>query len=722
MVSDSQTGSQLRLRVVGVGGDQIAPGTVRVSPSDLHRLGAALGDVVAVNGERRTYARVMRTYARDPGHGLVYLSLSVSENSGAGPGMQVALDRVDAEFARQVRFRVLGGGIHPVADDLRQILLGLAITAEDTVTVDAASGLGGDVSLRVEATEPDGPAIITTETEMILQAARPAGATAGPTYADVGGLGPQLERIREVVELPLRHPEIFEHLGIGAPRGILLHGPPGTGKTLIARAIAAQTSAHFLHVSGPEIIHRYYGDSEAHLRQIFEEARKQAPTIVFFDELDAIAPKREDVAGEVEKRVVAQLMALLDGLDSRGQVIVLAATNVPDALDPALRRPGRFDRELAIPVPDAAGRAEILRVHTRRMPLANDVDLDQLAAETPGYVGADLEALCREAALCALHVAWQGDGTHLESLAPEQLRSLTVSAADFALARTRLQPSTTREWGSPPSVRGWDAVAGLAAVKQELREAVEWPLREAEALSHFSLPAVHALLLCGPPGTGKSLLARTVARATGANLLEVPGARVLSKWVGESEKAIGDIFRQARRAAPSVVVFDDIETLAPNRASGHMSDSAGRLTGQIAAEIARLDASSSVLVLATTARPDLLDPALLGPGRFERQIVIPLPDAVDRLAILQLHASDRPLAASVDLALVARATEGLSGAALAALLDDAAREAMRDYLAGNRPLARRQILWRHVLAAADRQGIQLSGHRAKSAGGPAAGR
>ena len=704
MISDSEAGSQLRLRVVGVGGEQVAPGTIRVAPTDLHRLGAALGDVVAVTGERRTYARVMRTYARDPGHGLVYLSAVVGENANTQAGAQVLIDRVEASFATSAELLVARAASRPNVADLSQLLLGLPVTTGDTVKLEAGSGVGEDLTFSVLGTEPDGPVVLTTETELIIRQS-PAAAETRPRYTDIGGLGPQLARIREVVELRLLHPEIFERLGIGAPRGILLHGPPGCGKTLIARAVAHQTSAHFVQISGPEVIHRYYGDSEAHLRQIFEEARQKAPTIIFLDEIDAIAPKREDVTGEVEKRVVAQLMALLDGLDSRGQVIVLAATNLPDNLDPALRRPGRFDRELAIPAPDTTGRLEILRIHTRRMPLGVDVDLDRLAGLTPGYVGADLEALCREAALSALHRSLEGLDPGPESLSDDLLATILVTWADFQSALDRTQPSAIREWGTRHPESGWDAVGGLETVKRDLREAVEWPLYQAEALRHFGMPLTRAVLLTGPPGTGKSLLARTAARATGANLIAIQGPQVLSKWVGESERAIRDIFRRARLAAPSIVLLDDLDALAPNRASLTGSQTADRVVGQLLAELDKLDPRGGVLVIGASNRPDLLDPALLGPGRFERQIVIPLPDVADRRAILAIHTRDKPLDRRVDLDRLAQVTEGLSGAHLAALVQEAARAALREFLGGRRKLSRQRITRRHFQAAAADLGL-----------------
>ncbi|ADV61020.1 AAA family ATPase, CDC48 subfamily [Isosphaera pallida ATCC 43644] len=502
-------------------------------------------------------------------------------------------------------------------------------------------------------------------------------------YEDVGGLKRELNRIRELIELPLRHPEVFQRLGIDPPQGVLLHGPPGCGKTLIARAVAAESDAAFFAVNGPEIVHKFYGESEAHLRRIFDEAARSAPSIIFLDEIDAIAPKRENAVGEVEKRIVAQLLALMDGMNRRGRVLVLAATNLPNNLDPALRRPGRFDREIALPIPDREGRRDILDVHTRGMPLDDDVDLDQLAAITHGFVGADLEALCREAAMVRLRRLMPAIDFDSGALPYNQLKTLKIGMEDFQLALRDIEPSAIREvFVEVPEV-SWADVGGLAEVRQRLIEAVEWPLRHPDLFASFQARPPRGILLHGPPGCGKTLIAKAIARESQANFIPVKGPALLSKYVGDSEKAVREVFRKARQAAPCILFFDEIDALVPTRGEGGGSDSqvAERVVGQFLAELDGIEDLGGVLVLAATNRVDRIDPALRRPGRFDLIVEVPAPNRDDRRAILAIGLRDMPLDPAVSLDELAEVSEGLTGADLRAVCHEAARRVIRRIVA-----------------------------------------
>jgi transitional endoplasmic reticulum ATPase len=609
------------------------------------------------------------------------------ENAGAAVDQNVEVVRAEARPAQRVVLEPLG--IMPGERDLKYIgslFDGLPVLSGDRVRAQLFGNRATD--FKVRSTSPPGPVVMnpTTELEIVRSSKGTAGKDGKPesaqplSYEDIGGLKRELHRIREIVELPLRYPEVFERLGIDPPKGVLLHGPPGCGKTLIARAVAHETDAKFFAVNGPEIIHKFYGESEAHLRKIFDEAAKHAPSIIFIDEIDAIAPQRERVVGDVEKRVVAQLLGLLDGLGRRKNVIVLAATNLPNALDPALRRPGRFDREIAISIPDRDGRLEILEIHSRGMPLAADVDMPHLAAITHGFVGADLEALCREAAMLCLRRLMPAIDFASGQIPYETLRQLEVRMADFRAALCEVEPSAMREvFVEVPDV-GWGDVGGLEHVKERLIESVEWPLKHAELFTRAGVRPPKGILLSGPPGCGKTLLAKAVATETQVNFISVKGPSLLSKYVGESERGVREVFRKAKQAAPCILFFDEIDALVPTRGGGDDGHVTERVIGQFLAEMDGVEELNGVLILGATNRADILDPALLRPGRFDLQIEIPLPDTDGRRQIFQIGMSKKPIEAGVSASRIADQTEGFNGAEIQAICTRAAWIAIREAL------------------------------------------
>lgn len=678
----------------------VGRGLVRIDPQAITRLGAAIGDVVRISGTRTTVGRLMPTYSEQRGQGLAQMDGIMRANAGVTLGERVRIERVVAQPARRLILTPEGGSLPSgMGAHLARLLEGLPILAGDRLRVTLFGARAQ--SFTVAETQPTGPVLINVGTVIVLSGERSPSASGTITYEDIGGLGRELRRIREMIELPLRHPEVFARLGIDPPKGVLLYGPPGCGKTLIARAVAAETSAHFIHINGPEIIDRYYGASESNLRNAFEEARRRAPAIIFIDELDAIAPRREDMSGDrqIERRVVAQLLTLMDGLEPRGNVIVIGATNLPNALDPALRRPGRFDREISISVPDAAARREILEIHTRGMPLADDVDLERLARQTHGYVGADLAALCREAAMNALRRVMPELDRGMAAF--PDLQTLHVTAADFSAAMTEIVPSAGRELFAERPTVSWDDVGGLDTVRQILTEAVVWPLQYPALLDRAGIRPPRGILLHGPPGVGKTLVAAALAHASEANFIAVKGPQLLSMWVGESERALRKLFQTARQAAPCLVFFDELDALAPPRGSD-TAQVAERLVGQLLTELDGIEELRGVLVVAATNRLDRIDPALLRPGRFELIVELPLPDEQARAAILAVHTRRMPLAPDVDLSALAAATPGASGADLAGLCRRAAMAAVREHLsAGHADPDRLQIEQRHFQMALD---------------------
>jgi transitional endoplasmic reticulum ATPase len=678
--------NEVALRVADAKARDVGRGKVRIDSEVMRKLNLNVGDIVEIEGKKRTAAIVWPAYIEDQGAGIIRMDGLIRRNAGVGIGDKVVVRKAKVSPAQMVRLAPESFTIsidHSFMNFVKRRLIDYPLVEGDHVLIPV---LGQAIPFVVVATKPSGVVVVTESTNLIIheKPAEEARATR-VTYEDIGGLHEAIQKIREMVELPLKHPELFKRLGIEPPKGVLLYGPPGCGKTLLAKAVANETNAHFISISGPEIMSKFYGESEQRLREIFEEAKKNAPSIIFIDEIDAIAPKREEVTGEVEKRVVAQLLALMDGLEARGNVIVIAATNRPNALDPALRRPGRFDREIEIGVPDKQGRLEILQIHTRNMPLAKDVDLNRLAEMTHGFVGADLAALCREAAMKALRRYLPKIDLSQERIPLEVLEQLEVTMQDFLEAYKEVTPSALREvYVEIPNVE-WSDIGGLEQVKQELREAVEWPIKHPEAFKRMGIKPPKGILLYGPPGCGKTLLAKAVATESEANFITIKGPEIFSKWVGESEKAIREIFRKARQAAPCIVYFDEIDAIAPIRGLG-FGDSVvtERVITQLLTEMDGIQSLENVVVLASTNRPDMLDPALLRPGRFDRLIYVPPPDYEARLEIFKVHTRNMPLAEDVDLQQLARMTEGYSGSDIEAVCREAGMLALRENINAER--------------------------------------
>ena len=679
-------------------------------PSDRMRLQLNDGAFLLLTGTGRTSVQLADAGA-EVAEGVLLLPAQACVNAGVGPGdnvriaaaavspaISVTLARIEdsaTDRGRQQGWlaRIFRRAASAPEQMAKESLAGMVVMQGDEIHAEQA---GINLRYRVVQTVPEAPVLINSATQIQQTPSRPAEGVAA-SYDEVGGLGHEVARVREMVELPMRHPEIFAHLGITPPRGLLLYGPPGCGKTLIARAVARDSGAHFIHVNGPEIIQKHYGESEELLRNLFAEAQRHESSILFFDEIDAIAPNRETVLGDVEKRVVAQLLALMDGLENRGQIIVLAATNLPNNVDPALRRPGRFDREIAINAPNKNGRLEILRIHSRIMPLAHDVDLGEIAAKTHGFLGADLAALCREAAMqCARDLK---RNTELDA---HTIEALKVSRRHFEQALAEFDLSTTRQVNTEIAEARWQHVGGHSRAKQMLRESVEWPLQYPERFAAAGAVPARGILLTGAPGTGKTLLARAIATESGVNFISVKGPELLSKWVGDSERSIREVFRKARQSAPAILFFDEIDAIAPKRGSeAGASNISDRMVGQLLLELDGLENAPGVVVLAATNRPELLDAALLRPGRFDLSIPLESPEEQDRLEILQIHTALMPLSDAVSLADLAKATVGMSGAELQALCRRAVMAAIAESIAQEptRNFAPIQVLPKHFAQA-----------------------
>jgi len=671
------------LRVAEALASDVGRGIARIDPVVAGRMGLSAGDAVEITGKKRTFALFWPAHSGDAGRGLIRVDGYTRENAGVSIDDKVRIRKITARYSQSITLapteplRIVGG-----EDYVKNILVNRIVSKGDQVPVRI---MGRVVNLVVTAYQPMADAVIVNEDTLvkISEKVYAAPLRIGPrvTYEDIGGLRDAIQKIREMVELPLRHPELFERLGVEAPKGVLLHGPPGTGKTLVAKAVANETNAHFTSISGPEIMSKYYGESEQRLREIFKEAEENAPSIVFIDELDSIAPKREEVTGEVEKRVVAQLLSLMDGLQARGKVVVIGATNRVNALDPALRRPGRFDREVEIGVPDKHGRLEILQIHTRGMPLADDVELRRLADITHGFVGADLAALAKEAAMRSLRRVLPEIDLEAESIPAEVLNRIIVGVADFYEALREVEPSAMREvMIETPNIR-WSDIGGLEGVKQELVSSIEWPIRHPELFKEAGVRQPKGILLYGPPGTGKTLLAKALATESEANFIAIKGPELLSKWVGESERGVREVFRKARQAAPCIIFFDEIDAIAPVRGLGY-GDSmvTERVISQLLTEMDGLEELRGVVVLGATNRPDMVDPALLRAGRFDKVVGLTWPTAAERKEIFKIHLRGKPLGSDVDLDELVNRTDGFSGADVAEVCDEAGRLSIRELL------------------------------------------
>ena len=691
----------MRLTVKQLKNREPGSGMAVIDRDALREIGVSSGDFVAVEGREggQTVARVWPSDTSDAGHGIIRIDGQLRQAANVSIDDRVEVERTEVEPADRItvalaqNLQIRGD----LSSHLREHLVDQAVTAGQTVAFPIGFGMfsgrsGRRISLTVVDTRPSGTVVVqnTTDIEITDRTARDVSVEPGEpddstapavTYEDIGGLDDELEQVREMIELPMRHPELFGTLGIEPPKGVLLHGPPGTGKTLIAKAVAAEIDAHFQTISGPEIMSKYYGESEEQLREVFEEAEENAPAIVFIDELDSIAPKREEASGDVERRVVAQLLSIMDGLEERGRITVIGTTNRIDAVDPALRRPGRFDREIEIGVPDRDGREEILRIHTRGMPLGNGVGLERYAENTQGFVGADLENLAKESAMGALRRIRPELGLEEEEIPAEVLDSIEVTEDDFKEALKGVEPSALREvFVEVPAVT-WQDVGGLDDAKERLQETVQWPLEHADAYEQVALEPAKGVLLYGPPGTGKTLLAKAVANEANSNFISIKGPELLNKYVGESEKGVREVFSKARENAPTVVFFDEIDAIASERGRGVGDSNVGeRVVSQLLTELDGLEELEDVVVIATTNRPDLIDKALLRPGRLDRHVEVSEPDEAARREIFEIHTEDKPLADDVDFDDLVERTDGYVGADIEVVCREAATIAVREYV------------------------------------------
>ena len=683
--------NEVQLEVAKAYPNDSGRGIARLDPDTLLHLKLSPGDIIEIEGADTTAAKVWRADRQDWNTDTVRVDGFTRQNADVSIGERVTIRKAETTKAEKlvlappeeasVQFGSDAAGM------VKRQILKRPVVERDIVPVMSSTNHpfmrspGQAIPLIAVNTEPDGVCLVTEDTEVELREEPISGfekTGGGITYEDIGGLQNEIQRVREMVELPMKHPQIFKKLGIEPPQGVLLHGPPGTGKTLLAKAVANETSASFFSIAGPEIISKYYGESEQQLREIFEDATEESPSIIFIDELDSIAPKREDVTGEVERRVVAQLLTMMDGLETRGQVIVIGATNRVDSVDPALRRPGRFDSEIEIGVPDEVGRKEILQIHTRGMPLSDDVSLDYLADETHGFVGADIESLTKEAAMKALRRYLPEIDLDEEDVPPSLIDRMIVKRADFNDALSDVEPSAMREVLVELPKVSWDDVGGLEGPTQKVKESVEWPITSRGRFERMGIDAPKGVLLYGPPGTGKTLIAKAVANETNANFISVRGPQLLSKWVGESEKAIRQTFRKARQVSPTVIFFDELDSLAPSRGGGTGNNVSERVVNQLLTELDGLEENGNVMVVAATNRPDMIDPALIRSGRFDRLVLIGQPGEEGREQILKIHTRNSPLAPDVSLREIAEITDGYVGSDLESIAREAAIEALRE--------------------------------------------
>jgi len=676
--------TKLVLKIDEIPQQHVGRGRAIVDPKIIEDQKWSTGQILELTYNKKTHVKLWPGNTEEYGTGIIKIDGITRQNIGAGIGDKISLKSVETANAEQI---ILSPTEKIAAEGLQEYMiynyLNHVFTTGDSISLNTQ--MGSRVQFVVTNTKPSKPVIVTEKTIFKLGPMTKAVDASVPriTYDELGGLKNEVLKIREMVELPMRHPELFDKIGVEAPKGVLLYGPPGTGKTLLAKAVAGETNAHFISLSGPEIMSKYYGESEEKLREIFTQAEENSPSIIFIDEIDSIAPKRDEVSGDVEKRIVSQLLTLMDGMKSRGKVVVIAATNRPDSIDPALRRPGRFDREIEFGIPDDKERFEILSIHTRGMPIDKNVDLEQISKITHGFVGADLEVLSKEAAMRSLRRILPEIDLDEEKVSSEILQKIQITSEDFRDALKEVKPSALREVQVQIPNVSWDDVGGLDQLKEELREAVEWPIRYKEAFDYVNVETPKGILLYGPPGTGKTLIAKALAKMTESNFISIKGPELLSKWVGESEKGIREIFRKARQAAPCIIFLDEIDALVPRRSSGssgsHVTEN---VVSQILTEIDGLEELHNVLIIGATNRLDIVDEALLRPGRFDRIIEVPNPDAKGRQHIFEIHTKKKPLASDVNITKLVELTNSFSGAEIAAVTNRAAIAALKRYVSG----------------------------------------
>jgi len=677
--------SEIVLKIAEIPQQHVGKGRAIIDPKIIEDTKWETGQILELTHNKKTHVKLWPGSTEDYGSGIIKIDGLTKHNIGGGIGDNVTVKYVQAEAADQIvlspteKLSIDESQLHEVMINTFQ---NHVFTIHDSIVL--PTHMGGKIQFIVTSTKPAKPVIVTENTIFKLGSMTKAIDASIPrmTYDDLGGLKNEVQKIREMVELPLRHPELFEKIGVEAPKGVLLYGPPGTGKTLLAKAVAGETNANFTSLSGPEIMGKFYGESEERLREFFKQAEENAPSIIFIDEIDSIAPKRGEVSGELEKRIVSQLLSLMDGMKSRGKVVVIAATNRPDSIDPALRRPGRFDREIEIGIPDQEGRLQVLNIHTRGMPINEKVDLKEISKITHGFVGADLEFLAKEAAMRSLRRIMPEIDFDQEKISTEILQKIQITNEDFRDALKEVRPSALREvLVQTPNVT-WDDVGGLESLKEELRESIEWPIKHKEAFEFVNVQTPKGILLHGPPGTGKTLIAKAVAKMTESNFISVKGPELLSKWVGESEKGVREIFRKARQAAPCIVFLDEVDAIVPIRGTGSGSHVTENVVSQILTEIDGLEELHNVLIIGATNRLDIVDPAILRPGRFDRIIEVPMPDAKGRENIFKIHTKKKPLEKDVDFGKLVELSDGFSGAEIAAVANRAAISALKRYVGG----------------------------------------
>ena len=676
--------NKIILKINGIPQQHVGKGRAIIDPKIIEEQNWNIGQILELTYNKKTYVKLWPASPEEYGASLIKIDGITRQNIGAGLDDKISIKSVEAANAEEI---TLSPTEKITIDGLQEYMiynyLNHVFSNGDSISLNTQ--MGSKVQFVITNTKPSKPVIVTENTIFILGSLTKAVDSSVPriTYDELGGLKNEVQKIREMVELPMRHPELFDKIGVEAPKGVLLYGPPGTGKTLIAKAVAGETNAHFISLSGPEIMGKHYGESEEKIREIFTQGEENSPSIIFIDEIDSIAPKRDEVSGELEKRIVSQLLTLMDGMKSRGRVVVIAATNRPDSIDPALRRPGRFDREIEIGIPDDDGRLDILSIHTRGMPINEKVNLKQIAKTTHGFVGADLEILSKEAAMRSLRRILPEIDLEEDKISSEILQKIEISNDDFREALKEVRPSALREVQVQIPDVNWDDVGGLDELKDELREAVEWPVKHKEAYDYVDVEAPKGVLLHGPPGTGKTLIAKALAKMTESNFISIKGPELLSKWVGESEKGVREIFRKARQAAPCIIFLDEVDALVPRRGSGS-SDShvTENIVSQILTEIDGLEELHNVLIIGATNRLDIVDEALLRPGRFDRIIEIGNPDSKARKHIFEIHTKKKPLENNVDIKKLVEITNGFSGAEIAAITNRAALVALKRYVAG----------------------------------------